>query len=98
MNVSPVFQVSNWGFQLKYRQDVRSSMSANTLRERACRALNSNPKVAVPLALLLGLVGVGLFVGNLQAGESLGEQAWFLAFLIAYVIGVRPLVAQVRRE
>lgn len=71
-------------------------MSPNTLRERACRAMNSNPKVAVPLAVLLGVVGVGLFVQNLQAGESLGEQAWFIAFAIAYVVGVRPLVAQLR--
>jgi uncharacterized membrane protein len=71
-------------------------MSANTLRERACRAMNSNPKVALPLALLLGVAGVALFVTNLQAGESLGEQAWFVAFVVGYVVGVRPLIAQLR--
>jgi uncharacterized membrane protein len=73
-------------------------MSATSLRERACRLINSNPRVAVPFALLLGVAGVGLFVQNLMAGESLREQAWFLAFLIGYAVGVRPLITQVRER
>jgi hypothetical protein len=71
-------------------------MSATSLRERACRALNSNPRIALPLALAFGAVVVAHVVMNLQAGESLRQQAWFLGFLIAYGVGVRPLIAQVR--
>jgi hypothetical protein len=72
-------------------------MSANTLRERACRALNSNPSIALPLALVFGAFVVAHVVMNLQAGESLRQQAWFLGFLVAYIVGVRPLVAQLRQ-
>ncbi len=73
-------------------------MTQLTIKQRLCQLLSENERLSLVMAGLLGLVGIGLLVGNLQAGESVTEQAWFLAFLIAYVVGVRPLVASVRRE
>ena len=69
---------------------------SNTLRERACRTLNSNPRIALPLALVFGAFVVAHVVMDLRAGESLRQQAWFLGFPIAYGVGVRSLIAEVR--
>jgi hypothetical protein len=71
-------------------------MSAMSLRERACRALNSDPRIALPLALVFGLLVTGHVVSNLQAGESLRQQAWFVGFLVAYGVGMQSLIAQIR--
>jgi hypothetical protein len=71
-------------------------MTRTTLRSRLCTLLNEPNPVSLTLALALGLAGAGLYVGNLAAGDGLG-QAWFVAFLTAYAVGVGGLLSE-RRE
>jgi len=73
-------------------------MSQPSVKQRLCQLLYVNERVSLVLAAVVGVVGVGLLVENLRAGEPLAEQLWFLAFAIAYGVGVRPLVASVLRE
>ena len=71
-------------------------MSQTSVRGRLCALLNEPNPVSLTLALALGLLGIGLYAGDLAAGEGVG-QAWFVAFLTAYAVGVGGLLSE-RRE
>jgi hypothetical protein len=70
-------------------------MSATSLRTRLCALLNEPNPVSLTLAAALGLAGVGLYARNLAAGDGIG-QAWFVAFLTAYAVGVGGLLSRWR--
>jgi hypothetical protein len=70
---------------------------ARTLRGRLCTALNQPTAVSVTLALALGVAGVGLYARDLAAGEGVG-QGWFVAFLVAYAVGVGGLLSEYRER
>jgi hypothetical protein len=69
-------------------------MSQTTLRARLCALLNEPNPVSLTLALVLGLAGVGLYASDL-ATEGVG-QPWFVAFVIAYAVGVGGLLSEWR--
>lgn len=69
-------------------------MSRTTLRGRLCTLLNEPNPISLTLALALGLAGVGLYASNITT-EGIG-QAWFVAFLIAYAVGVGELLSEWR--
>jgi len=72
-------------------------MSSTTIRQRACRLLNET-WLGLLLALALGVVATWLLARNLAAGKSLGSQAWFGAFAIAYGVGLEQLVRNLRAD
>jgi len=57
-------------------------------------AERTQPRLA-DLTAALGLAGVGLYATNLAAGDGLG-QAWFVAFLTAYAVGISRLLSEWR--
>ena len=72
-------------------------MSQTSLRTRLCALLNEPNPVSLTLAAALGLAGVGLYATNLAAGDGFG-QAWFVAFLTAYAVGVGGLLSEWRED
>jgi hypothetical protein len=72
-------------------------MSQTSFRGRLCALLNEPNPVSLTLAAALGLAGVGLYAGNLAAGDGFG-QAWFVAFLTAYAVGVSRLLSEWREN
>lgn len=68
-------------------------MSQTTRRGRLCTLLTEPNPVSLTLAAVLGVLGVGLYASNLAAGDGLG-QAWFVAFLTAYAVGVSGLLSE----
>lgn len=72
-------------------------MSQTSLRTRLCTLLNGPNPVSLTLVLALGLAGVGLYATNLAAGDGFG-QAWFVAFLTAYAVGVGGLLSEWRED
>jgi hypothetical protein len=70
-------------------------MSQTSVRGRLCGLLNEPTPISLTLAAALGLLGVGLYVTNLAAGDGFG-QAWFVAFLTAYAVGVGGLLSRWR--
>lgn len=70
-------------------------MSQTSFRGRLCTLLNEPNPVSLTLAAALGLAGVGLYATNLAAGDGFG-QAWFVAFLTAYAVGVSRLLSEWR--
>lgn len=70
-------------------------MSQTSVRGRLCALLNEPNPVSLTLALALGLLGIGLYAGDLAAGEGVA-QPWFVAFLTAYAVGVAGLVSEWR--
>ena len=70
-------------------------MSQTSFRGRLCGLLNEPNPVSLTLATAVGLAGVGLYATNLAAGDGVG-QAWFVAFLTAYAVGVSHLLSEWR--